>query len=114
MWLLFTAMLLAQQTPDMPVLSLCSAEVVEVCREPATIAPSEAERRLGSSDLAFWQDGQDFNVLARRPDRPQLCCTIQSTLEPVTGSSNLWTLTARIRDLDQALLDVWLLPHASR
>lgn len=113
MWLMFAAMLLAQEVPSTPFLASCDLEVVAVCREPATIGAEEATKRLESSDLAFWADGEDFHVLARRSERPQLCCTIQSAMEQVNGSSNLWTLTAKVRDLDQALLDVLLLPAGS-
>jgi len=105
-------MVFAHQMPDLPLLTSCDGEIVAVCRQPSTITRDEAEKRLQSSDLVFWADSRDFHVLARRPDRPLLCCTIQSPLEPVAGSSNLWTLTAKVRDLDRALLDVWLLPES--
>ena len=110
MWLMVAAALQVQELPTLPFLAPCDREIVAVCRKPATIDTEEASGRLGPSDVVFWADGEDFHVLARRPAQPQLCCAIQSAMEPVNGSSDLWTLTAAVRDLDEATLDVLLLP----
>lgn len=51
--------------------------------------------------------------MARRSERPRLCCSIQTPMNPAEGAPDLWSLAVRMPDLDRAMLDVWLLPAAT-
>lgn len=108
--IVMAALIQTQALPQGPVLPPCAPETIEVCREPVAIAAEKANARLGSSEQVFWIDGDVLHVLARRSKPPQLCCAVASAMEPVTGARDVWTVSARIPDIDRAMLDVWVLP----
>jgi enterochelin esterase-like enzyme len=71
-------------------------------------------RNKEKSDI--WRDGNDLTFSYQgQADRVTLCCGIEDNLSPArnddgTASSSVWALTARISDLDRAVLTVSYFP----
>ena len=86
---------------------------VPACELPSDLTKSEIEFRLADGHQAFWAERDVFHVVARRSERPRLCCSIQTPMNPAEGAPDLWSLAVRMPDLDRAMLDVWLLPAAT-
>jgi enterochelin esterase-like enzyme len=107
------ALLLGQEPSGGPRLEPCADIEVPACQLPSDLTASEIEARLADGDHAFWAEGDVFHVVARRSERPTLCCSIQTPMNPVEGTPDLWSLAIRMPDLDRAMLDVWLLPAAA-
>ncbi|HZW14780.1 MAG TPA: alpha/beta hydrolase-fold protein [Brevundimonas sp.] len=113
-WLVIALAIQGQALPELPLMAPCGEEAVAVCRSPSSLTAAEAQTRLAGSEEAFWVEDDLFHVVARRPEKPTLCCSIQSAMTPVAGSTDLWSLSVRVRDLDRAMLDVLLLPSDGR
>jgi len=103
--------------PDLPPVEpralddVCGAVPEIACRVPAAISADEARRRLADKDEAFWVDDGVFHVVARRATPAvNLCCDIQSGMEPVDDEPGLWRLSTRVADIDRAVLDVIITP----
>lgn len=106
-------LLLAQEPSGGPRLEPCADIQVPARELSAAFAKADVESRLADHDHAFWAEGDVFYVVARRRERPTLCCSVQTPMNPVEGASDLWSLAVRMPDLNQAMLDVWLLPATS-
>lgn len=111
-WLIIVAALQGQEAPGLPLMERCGDEVVVRCRLPSTLTEAQARGRLGAAQQIFWTEGGAFHVLAKRASKPLLCCSFQSPMERVEGADDLWTLSVKVRDLDKAMLDVWVLPSS--
>jgi len=99
--------------PDIPD---CRADrTVEVCRAERAFTPEELTGRLGSSHTAVWVDGDVLVAAARRPgvESVSLCCAIQAPMRRL-GETDLWTLAARLSNIESAFVDVMARPEPSR
>jgi enterochelin esterase-like enzyme len=80
-----------------------------VCRLRHDLTSDEAAARLSGRDRAWWVEGDTFNVVAQKEAKQLgLCCAIQGPMARLPGT-DYWTLSARVRDLDRAVIDVGLL-----
>lgn len=89
----------------------CSSEPLTAgaCRMPMALAPADVETRLAGKDTAWWRDGDQFTVVAKRDtDQAYLCCSVRAAMDQVSG--DLWGLRVRVADLDKATIDVLVEP----
>lgn len=94
---------------------VCGKIEVMSCRMPGAISAEEARHRLTGKDEAFWVDDGVFHVVARRAvPAVNLCCDIQSGMEPVEGEPGLWRLSTWVQDIDRAVLDVIIIPSPQK
>lgn len=98
---------------SMPMLEPCGAELVAVCRVPAAIDKAETERRLADGDDAVWaEDGVLYVVARRQAETVTLCCSIQSGMERVAGTEDIWALSARVESLERAVIETMIFADA--
>lgn len=95
---------------DGPSLARCaheSAPIEQPCSLPLAVSPAAAAELLRNSDQAWWLQSDRLTLIAR-PDPDSigiLCCTIQTTVEPL-GDTGMVGVTVRVPRIDEALLDV--------
>ncbi|HEX3674471.1 MAG TPA: alpha/beta hydrolase-fold protein [Rhizomicrobium sp.] len=83
------------------------------CRLPPDLTAQDVEARLAGNDTAWWRDGDQFVVVARRDtDQAFLCCAARGPMDHVEG--NLWAMRLRIVDLDRATIDVSVRPGSGK
>jgi enterochelin esterase-like enzyme len=105
-----TAAPAAGAASDGPSLARCandSAPIEQPCTLPLTVSPAAAAALLRNSDQAWWLQGDRLTLIAR-PEPESLgilCCTIQTTVEPL-GDTGLVGVTVRVPRVDEALIDV--------
>ncbi|MEI9931609.1 MAG: alpha/beta hydrolase-fold protein [Rhizomicrobium sp.] len=82
------------------------------CRLPNGLTAKEIETRLAGKDTAWWRDGDQFVVIAKRnTDQAYLCCAARGRMDHVEGDD--WALRLRIIDLDHATIDISVRPRGS-
>lgn len=109
---LLLPLLLAQAEPVPAMfarLPTCPASgpLEEPCVVPRRMNATEALNRLGDRVFAWSIDGDTLTVVAK-PTKQRwvmLCCSVQSPMEPVTGT-DLAAITVRVPRLDEAILDI--------
>lgn len=90
-----------------------TAEPYGACRLPPGLSAKDVEARLAGRDTAWWRDGDQFVVVARRDtDQAYLCCAARGRLDRIAGE--LWALRLRIVDLDRAIIDVSVRPSVEK
>lgn len=78
----------------------------DVCRLAVSRDEAEARRALGERATVWFADGDRFVVFARRSeDQVRLCCATSAPMERI-GTTDLWSVTLKVRDLDRAVIDV--------
>ncbi len=83
------------------------------CRLPPGLSAADAEARLAGGDTAWWREGDQFVVVARRDtDQAFLCCAARGRMDHIDG--DLWALRLRIVDLDHATIDVSVRPGGEK
>ena len=86
-----------------------SPKADELCRLPVVFEADEAERRLGTSDLSYWIEGQTLNVAARaQADRAQLTGTIEEGMTPLSTRRPLWGASYRLTAIDRSIVELGL------
>jgi hypothetical protein len=119
---LFITVLLSV-TPFMPafakpqkisrVLPLCEAATAmdAGCYASVDFNAQTAEAHLGKNNLAYWIEGTTLRIAARDEGdlAPDLCCTFQDQMQPLTGAQGLWGLQYNLPDIDETILDLSLL-----
>ncbi|HEY2067986.1 MAG TPA: alpha/beta hydrolase-fold protein [Rhizomicrobium sp.] len=83
------------------------------CRLPPGLSAADAEARLAGKDTAWWREGDEFFVVARRDtDQAFLCCAARGRMDHIDG--DLWAMRLRIVDLDHATIDVSVRPGSPK
>lgn len=73
--------------------------------------PAGLRSRLGSGPLAVWSEADVLHVLWQgEADEVHLVAGVQTRLWPVPGAGGLWEASMRVRDLDQAMISIAVLP----
>jgi enterochelin esterase-like enzyme len=79
------------------------------CRLPPDLRAQDIKARLAGKDTAWWRDGDQFVVVARRDtDQAFLCCAARGRMDHV--EADLWAMRLRIADLDHATIDISVRP----
>ncbi len=80
-----------------------------VCFHDHAVTPAEAAAALGLHNLAVSSVGDELTVIARSPARAvSLCCSIDAPLKRIEGSTDLWSLSVRVLDIEHAVIDAQL------
>ncbi len=80
------------------------------CRLPPGLSAQDIETRLAGKNTAWWRDGDQFVVVARRDtDQAFLCCAARGRMDHIEG--DLWAMRLRIVDLDHATIDIGVQPQ---
>lgn len=98
--------------PPQNTLRDCGAEPESYgeCRLPPALTAAQIETRLAGKKTAWWREGDQFVVVARRDtDQAYLCCAARGRMDRVAG--DLWALRLRIVDLDRATIDISVRPE---
>lgn len=100
----------AQESPmTVAMLAPCAEVSDRVCRLPGAIDASVMESRLGQDAFTFWAEGEVLHIAARRrAPLVTLCCALQSGMEQIAGHPDLWALSARVPDLDKAVIELMI------
>lgn len=101
--------------PPMNTLHDCTAtpEPYGECRLPAGLTAQDIETRLAGKRTAFWREGDQFIVVARRDtDQAYLCCSARGRLDHI--ADDLWALRLRIVDLDHAMINAVVEPEEDK
>ena len=102
------------ETPPHNTLRDCGDRPPDVgeCRLPPGLSAADIETQLAGKDTAWWRDGDQFVVVARRDtDQAYLCCAARGRMDHVSG--DLWALRLHIADLDRATIDVFVQPEGA-
>ncbi|HEX4533330.1 MAG TPA: alpha/beta hydrolase-fold protein [Rhizomicrobium sp.] len=97
--------------PPQNTLRDCGSEPLTLgeCRLPPNLSAQDAQTRLAGKGIAWWREGDQFIVVAKRDtDQAFLCCAARGRMDHIDG--DLWALRLRIADLDHATIDVSVLP----
>jgi enterochelin esterase-like enzyme len=101
--------------PPMNTLHDCSAtpEPYGDCRLPPGLTAQDIQARLAGKRMAWWREGDQFVVVARRDtDQAYLCCTARGRMDHI--ADDLWALRLRIIDLDHAVINVVVEPQEDK
>lgn len=93
----------------------CGSQTLQIgeCRLPPNLAPQDIESHLAGKDTAWWREGDEFVVVARRDtDQAYVCCAVRAAMERV-GDGQLWAIRLRIVGLDEATIDVEVEPQGA-
>lgn len=90
-----------------------AAEPYGACRLPPGLSAKDIAAQLGAKDVAWWREGDQFVVVARRDtDQAYLCCAARGRMDRVDG--DLWALRLRVVDLDRATIEVSVRPSLDK
>ncbi len=79
------------------------------CRLPPGLSAQDIETRLAGKNTAWWRDGDQFVIIARRDtDQAFLCCAARGRMDHIEG--DLWAIRLRVVDLDHATIDISVRP----
>ncbi|HEY5337790.1 MAG TPA: hypothetical protein VIJ85_06285 [Rhizomicrobium sp.] len=101
--------------PPQNTLRDCGSDlpVVGECRLPPDLTVPQITARLAGNDTAWWRDGDQFVVVAKRDtDQAYLCCAARGRMDHIDG--DLWALRLHIADLDHATIDVSVRPGGGK
>lgn len=101
--------------PPMNTLHDCTAEPEPYgeCRLPPGLTAKDIEARLAGKRTAWWREGDQFVIVARRDtDQAYLCCSARGRMDHVAG--DLWALRLRIVDLDHAAINAVVEPQEDK
>jgi enterochelin esterase-like enzyme len=101
--------------PPMNTLHDCTAtpEPYGECRLPSGLTAQDIQTRLAGKRTAWWRDGDQFLVVAKRDtDQAYLCCSARGPLDHIAG--DLWALRLRIVDLDHAMINAVVEPEEDK
>ena len=101
--------------PPQNTLHDCWSDTLEIgeCRLPPNLNAQDVEKRLGAKTTAWWRDGDQFVVVARREtDQAYLCCAARGRMDHI--ADDLWAMRLRIADLDHATIDVSVRPQSEK
>ncbi|ETK37433.1 alpha/beta hydrolase [Microbispora sp. ATCC PTA-5024] len=84
----------------------------DVLRVWASRDPRDLRARLGGERLAVWAEGDVLHVLWRGEDGPpNVGGGLQPVLWPVDGAPDLWEASVRVRGLDEAVIELHVVPE---
>jgi enterochelin esterase-like enzyme len=79
------------------------------CRLPPGLTPQDIVARLAGKDTAYWREGDEIVVVARRDtDQAYLCCAARGRMDHI--EDDLWALRLRVVHLDDATIDISVRP----
>jgi enterochelin esterase-like enzyme len=78
----------------------------KICRVPEAPEMTEILNRLSTKTVAWWRDGDTFNIVTRRKSEDvRLCCVFTQKMTRIPGT-DYWYFRARSTLLDAAMFDV--------
>lgn len=99
----------------LPLMEACSDTTTEpACRVPEGVDQATAQARLAAGETqTWWVEDDVFHVVARRTaPSVALCCAVQSAMERVGDTPDLWALSVRVEGVRSAVLDVMIFADA--
>ncbi|HEY8949186.1 MAG TPA: alpha/beta hydrolase-fold protein [Rhizomicrobium sp.] len=88
------------------------APKIGACQMPTRMTLADVEAHLAGKDTAWWRDGDEFIVVAKRDSGPvELCCAARGKMDHVGG--DYYAIRLRVADLDEATIDVNIAPQGT-